>query len=191
MSKCYGAPDMVCSDVVWRLFTKGEGSEKERNELVKCAYHDLDTVLNEVAKRVGGEVVPDTVAAAVKVEVVFAALAYMRAKKVATRLKVLIPSEPVPGWIPLVSATELFQEQGLATVYRVPFYPSLHLHARQATVKVARTLIGLSAKVVDITDASPLIVVALHPAGVRTPSIMIHTGYAALFQKLSFTVRVR
>lgn len=182
---------MVCSDIVWKLFTEGRGGEKERNELVKCAYRDLDTVLDEVAKRVGGEVVPDTVAVATKVEVVFAALAYMRAKKMAAKLRVLIPSEPVPGWMPLVSATELLQEQRLATTYRVPFYPSLRLHARQATVKVARTLVGLSAKVVDITDASPLIVVALHPAGIRTPSIMVHAGYAALFQKLSFAVRVR
>lgn len=182
---------MVCNDMVWKLFTEGEGGEKERSELVKCAYRDLDTVLDEVAKRVGGEVVPDTVAAATKVEVIFAALAYMRAKKMTTKLKVLIPSEPVPGWMPLVSAAELLQEQRLATVYRVPFYPSLRLHAKQATAKIARTLMGLSAKIVDITDASPLIVVALYPAGVRTPSIMVHAGYAALFQKLSFAVQVR
>jgi len=182
---------MVCNDIVWKLFTKGEGGEKARSELVKCAYRDLDTVLDEVAKRVGGEVVPDTVAVATKVEVVFAALAFVRAKKMATKLKVLIPSDPVPGWMPLVSAVEFLQEQKLVALYRVPFYPSLRLHARQATIKVARTLTGLSARVVDITDASPLVVVALYPAGVRTPSILVHVGYAALFQKLSFAVQVR
>jgi len=182
---------MVCSDMVWKLFTEGEGGEKARSELVKCAYRDLDGVLDEVAKRVGGEVVPDTVAAATRVEVVFAALAYMKAKKMTTRLKVLIPSEPVPGWMPLVSAAEFLQEQKLVVLYRVPFYPSLRLHAKQAIVKIARTIAGLSSRVVDITDASPMVVVALYPAGVRTPSIMVHAGYAALFQKLSFAVQVR
>ena len=168
----------------------GEVGEELRLRLVKAALRSLDDLLAEMAKRVGGDAVPDTVVATRAVEVVLAALAYARSKNAARPLRLLIPGEPVPGWAPLKTLSEELAARGLVHLYQYPARPRVRLHVRTVASKIARMVKGFSGRTVDVTDAPPFAVAALYSAGVRTLTVLVPAEHVAVFQKLSYTVPV-
>ena len=171
------------------LFRLALASRKEdvRRQLVEAVLESPDKSLEEIARRVGGDAVPDTVVTMTAVEPVLAAIAYARVKG-ARRLRIIAPSEPVEGWGPLNTLLEVFAAEKIADVYRVPLQPSARLHAKEIARKVARMVRGFSARIVDVTDAPAYAVTGLYSGGVRVLTVLVDVGYAALFQKFSFTV---
>ena len=161
------------------------GSVEAREELAKLAYRSLEELLDAVAARTGGEAAPDTVAASSRPEVVLAAAALRRGK--GGRLRILVPRDPVPGWAPLLAVVDRLVEEGLGEAYRVPFWPGGRLRAREAARSVARVARGFSARTVDVTDASPIVVAGLYGAGVRSLTVLVDAGYAAVFQRFGYT----
>ncbi len=158
--------------------------EEERRRLVEALSEaGVAEALNLIARRVGGPV-PDTVAARTAVEVVVAAAAAARAE--GTRLRVLAPSSPVPGWGPLMAALDLLTREGLVTVYQAPLVPAPRLEAQRAVRKIARMLRGVSARLVDVSDSGPLVVAAAYPAGVRSLTLLVDYGYSVVFQRFGF-----
>ena len=159
------------------------GGEAERARLVELVYEDVDAVLRAVSGVVGGDTVPDTVAAMRAAEVVVAALA----AGASGRLRLLIPRDPVPGWAPLRSLAELLASRGLAVVYTVPMQPSSRVAAREVARRAGRVARGISARVVDVTDASPPVVAGLYGGGVRYLTVLVDAGYMAVFQRFTYT----
>lgn len=171
---------------VGELFRRAlaEGSEEARERLARALLEDLEGGLQEAAKRVGGEVVPDTVVARTALEVAVAAMAYARGS--GRRLRVIAPSEPVPGWGPLNTLLSAMEENGLVEVYRLQLIASTRPTARDIARRVAKIARGISAKVVDVSDAPPYVVAGLHAGGVRTLTVLVDLGYMAVFQKFGF-----
>jgi len=166
-------------EAFWRALR--EGTEEARWVLVKRFISSPDEVLGELGRRVGGEPVPDTVVAARAVEVVLASLA-VRGRG----LRLVVPDEPVPGWGPLAALVEELPRLGLGSVYRVPFWPRPRLRALEAVRRAARVLRGFSARIVDVTDASPLIAAAAQAGGARWLTVLVDYGHVAVFDKFWF-----
>lgn len=164
------------------------GREEYRVQLVRAYIDSGEQVLEEVAKRVGGDVAPDTVIVRTSVEIVIAALAYLHTSKHQRRLKIVAPEEPHEGWGPLNELLEVLAERREADVYRVYMTPSVRLHVRDVARKVGRILRGFSARIVDVTDAPGYVAAVLYSAGIRTVTVLVDAGYAALFQKLNITL---
>lgn len=158
------------------------GDESARTRFVGVFLEDIDEAISTLARRVGGDVAPDTVIVRTAAEVVVAALALSRRK-----LRVVVPSEPFPGWRPLLDLVEVLSAKRMVEVYRVPMQPSSRLPASLVARKVARVARGFSAKVVDVSDAPPTAVAGLYGAGVRTLTVLVDLGYVYVFQKFSYT----
>ncbi|ABM80827.1 hypothetical protein [Hyperthermus butylicus] len=163
------------------------GREDVRRQLIETVLESLDEAFEAIAQRVGGDAVPDTVIARTAVEPVLAAIAYSRVKG-ARRIRVIASSEPVEGWGPLNTLLEVLAAERIVDVYRVPLQPSTRLHVKEVVRRVARITRGFSARVVDVTDAPAYAVAGLYSAGVRVLTVLVDAGYAALFQKFSFTL---
>ncbi len=158
------------------------GDENARMRLVKAFLEDIDEAMNIFARRVGGDIAPDTVVVRTAAEIVIAALAYSRRK-----LRIVMPSEPFPGWKPLLGLVEALSARRMVEVYRVPMQPSSRLPASMLARRVARVAKGFSAKVVDVSDAPPTAVAGLYGAGVRILTVLVDLGYVYVFQKFSYT----
>ncbi len=167
-----------------------EPSEEHRMELVRMLIRSPREVLEEVAKRVGAEAVPDTVIARTSVETVVAALAVLQSEKQGSKLRVVAPSRQVPGWLPLNTLLDYLAEEGLANVFRVDMTPRARARARDLAAKAVRVIRGISPKVVDVTDAPPFIVAGLYSAGVRVMTILVDLEVVAVFQKFGFIIPV-
>jgi hypothetical protein len=157
------------------------GGEEPRWVLVKSFLSSPERVLEEIRRRVGGELVPDTVVASRAVEVVLAALAARG------RVRLVIPSSPVPGWGPLLALAEELPRLGLGDVYSTPFWPSSGLRAVDVVRRVARVFRGAAVRIVDVTDASPLAVAAAQPGGARWLTVLADMEYTVVFEKFWFT----
>ncbi len=178
--------DLVAAVV--KAMEEGEVNEDLRTELARAALRSLDQLLEEMAKRVGGDTVPDTVIARTAIEVLLAALAYARSKGVSRPIRLLLPSEPVPGWNPLRTVAEELAARRLIHVYPYQPRPRLRQHVKTIAARLARTVKGFSARTVDVTDAPPYAVAALYSAGVRTLTVLVASEHIAVFQKLSYTL---
>ncbi len=163
--------------------------EEARLELVKQAIRRPEEVLSVLAKRVGGDVVPDTIIVRTAVENVLATLAYKHAQSDSRPLRVIAPSEPISGWQPLRLLLEDYQVRGLIHVYEVPMKPTVRTPARLLASKVARIVRGVSARTVDVTDAPPFIVASLYSAGVRQLTMLVYIEHTKtiVFQKFGYT----
>jgi hypothetical protein len=162
--------------------------EEYRAQLVRAYLDEGDKALAEIAKRVGGDAIPDTLIVRTSVETVLAALAYLKTMKAGRRLRIVAPEEPHEGWGPLNELVEVLMENREADVYRVQMTPSVRIHVRDVARKVGRMLRGFSARIVDVTDAPGYIGASLYAAGVRTVTVLVDAGYAAIFQKLNITM---
>ncbi len=173
----------LAEDVVaehwWRMVE--EGSEEARMAFARLLLTDPDRVLGVVAKRVGGEWVPDTVIAGRALEVVVAALSLRRQE--GKKLRLVLPRDPVPGWAPLLMVSEDLAIRGLVEVYRVPFTPSHKPTAREVYRRAVRVFKGFSAGVADVTDASPVLAIAAHSVA-RYTTVLVFIGHAAVFQRI-------
>ncbi len=158
------------------------GDENARMRLVEVFLENIDEAISTLARRVGGDVTPDTVIVRTAAEVVIAALA-----RSGRKLRVVVPSEPFPGWKPLLDLVEVLSAKRMVEVYRVPMQPSSRLPASLLARRVARVAKGFSAKVVDVSDAPPMAVAGLYGAGVRTLTVLVDLGYVYVFQKFSYT----
>jgi len=161
-------------------------SEENRLKLVEAFLKDLEGSVKALSRFIGGERVPDTVVATLSVENVIAGLVL---SKLSGRrvLRVIIPRRPVPGWGPLNLLVEELSTREMIHVYRTEFYPSGRLHARSIVREVARLARGISAKDVDITDASPSVIGGLYAGGVRGFLVLVYHGYSAVYQYFTFT----
>ncbi len=159
--------------------------EASRRMLAELVLSQPGESISVIARRVGGDTVPDTVVVRTSVEAVVAALAALRDK--GERLRVVLPSEPVEGWAPLLALVEGLAEQGLAEVYRAPLVPSPRLRAQEAVRRLARLFRGAAARVVDVTDAGPLAVAAAYSGGARWLTVLVDYQHSAVFQRFWFT----
>ncbi len=178
--------DLV-SDLVKAMYEM-RVDEELRREVVRAAVRDPDAFLAELAKRVGGEAVPDTVVAVTAVEVVLAALAYRRAKGETRPLRVIASRDPYPGWQPMKTLLADYAERGLIHVYEVSMRPRTRPNAKAIASSVARVARGFSARTVDVTDAPPYAVAALYSAGVRVLTVLVPLEHILVFQKFAYTV---
>jgi hypothetical protein len=174
--------------VLIKTLVEGRPDEQVRMDLAKLAARYPDEVLEELARRVGGEAVPDTVVALKAVEVILAALAYRRAKGEQRPLRVIASKDPVEGWQPLRLLLDEYAAQGMVHVYEVPMRPRVRPNARTIASQVARVARGFSARTVDVTDAPPYAVAALYSAGVRVLTVLVPLEHVLVFQKFSFTL---
>ncbi|NOZ89060.1 MAG: hypothetical protein GXO15_03955, partial [Crenarchaeota archaeon] len=131
------------------------------------------------ARRVGGDA-PDTGFVTVAAEVVAAAAALRPG------VRVVAPSEPEPGWGPLQRLLEMLEAEGLARVYRMPMRPGGRLRAWDVARRAGRMARGLSARLVDVTDAPPPVVAGLYGGGVRLLTVLVDMGYTAVFQRFGY-----
>ncbi len=154
------------------------------SELLKAARKSLESLLEEVAKRVGFEAKPDMVIARTSIAPVMAAAAL--AWKDDRILKLLLPSKPLPGWMALQELGDILEEAGIARVYRVDMSPKTRPTARDVATKTARIVKACSPRVVDVTDAPPYTIAPLYSAGVRVLTVLVPLEYAVVFQKFSF-----
>ncbi|MET1100944.1 MAG: hypothetical protein ABWW69_00480 [Pyrodictiaceae archaeon] len=161
-----------------------EPSEERRMELAKLAAAGLEEALEEIAKRVGGELVPDTVIALRSIEVVLAALALRRAQGDERPLRLLVPRDPVPGWMPLRMLVEELAARGLVHVYETPVVPRIRPSARDIVERAARILRGFSARIVDITDSPPHLAVSVVRSGAWRLTMLVVLEHMAVFQRV-------
>lgn len=162
-----------------------ESSEEAREKLAEHLVEDIDHGLESIARRVGGEAKPDTVIAMTALEPVVAAVAY--AWQEGKRVRVITSSEPLPGWRPLNKIITILEEKGFIEVYRMPLKASSKPTARDIVRRVARLAKGISARIVDVTDAPPYAVAGLYAGGVRSLTVLVHLGYVAVFQRFGFS----
>ena len=161
-----------------------EGSEEARERLAAAFLEDVERGLETIARRVGGETVPDTIVARTALEFVLAAAAY--AWKEGERLRVIASSEPIAGWKPLNQVLTVMEDNGIVEVYRLPLIASAKPTARDIARRVARLAKGVSSRVVDVSDAPPYVVAGLYAGGVRILTVLVYLGHIAVFQKFGF-----
>jgi hypothetical protein len=171
--------------------TMRDKSEDYRDKLVQEFLRDVDTGLLELSKFIGGELFPDTVVASTAAENVIAALAIRKAKKQEeerkTVLKVIAPSEPIEGWRPLQVLLEELSIKNYVTVIRTRFTPSSRFTAKRIVSNISRVARGASPRVVDVSDANPLVVAGLCSGGVKRFVVLVDIDYAVVYQHFSCT----
>ncbi|BEP16957.1 hypothetical protein PYJP_03090 [Pyrofollis japonicus] len=169
--------------------TLRDKSEEHREKLVQEFLKDINTNLLELSRFIGGEFFPDTVIASTAAENVIAALATKVSRKQdkerETILKIIAPSEPIEGWRPLQVLLEELSFENYVTVIRTRFTPSSSFTAKKVVSRISRVAKGASPKIVDVTDANPLVVAGLCSGGVRRFVILVDIGYAAVYQHFS------
>lgn len=171
---------------IYRRVLENPGTDN-RYLLVRRFLKDIDNSVELLSRVIGGEDTPDTVATMASPENVIAALVLNTVKKTGRKLRVIAPKEPVPGWDPLNLLIDELLEREIIEVYRVSFRPSGRNHARRIVRNVARIARGLSAKNVDVTEATAPVIAGLYAGGARRFLVLVYQGYIVSYQSFSFT----
>ncbi len=169
---------------VWKEVFLRENPEPQHLELfIKMLMAGVRATLEEAARRVRHEAVPDAVVVwRDPIPLVAVASLYV-AEEQPRRLKV-VAVEPMPERLASVVASIVQEVE--AGVYPVRINLGYgRERVGEELQRAVRVLRGMSPRVLDLTDAPGPLGVAAHRAGIRTYTIVRRKGYEVLIEKFS------
>ncbi len=169
---------------VWKeVFFSDNPSPQHVELFIKLLVGEPRLVLEEAARKVRYEEIPDTVIVW-RDPVPLVAVASLYAVSEATGKLKIIVVEPMPAL--LSEAVTVVASELNAGTYPVTYNIGYgRERVAEQLRKVVRIVRGASAQTVDVSDAPGALGVALHRAGVRRFTVVRRRGYEVLIERFS------